>query len=110
MDPGIADWLSRYATKVVEVGDYRMYAIDLTALPVAPADSAVSESADGVGEPAEVEETGDTEERQEADLEQGEDEKSVPDALPKDSGETSAEKSFGAPIAEPILDPQRHGG
>ena len=104
-DPAVAGWLSRFTTLVAEVGDYRMYAIDFAALPVAPAEPVVGAAADVATEQTEVEPAVG---QQNETIEQGE--TLVPDSLPDENGETSEEKSFGAPIAEPILDPERHGG
>jgi hypothetical protein len=84
-----------------------MYAIDFAALPVAPAEPVVGAAADVATEQTEVEPAVG---QQNETIEQGEGETLVPDSLPDENGETSEEKSFGAPIAEPILDPERHGG
>jgi hypothetical protein len=47
---------------------------------------------------------------QDASVDQQEADVLDPNALPADSVDEPEEKSFGAPIAEPILDPERHGG
>ena len=107
VDPGVTDWLSRYATQIVEVGDYRMYAIDVAALPVAPAELDVSAAVDDSTEQRQTESAMDL---QDASVDQQEADVLDPNALPADSVDEPEEKSFGAPIAEPILDPERHGG
>jgi hypothetical protein len=116
LDPAVADWLSRYATQVAEAGDYRMYAIDLEALPVVIPEPEVSQPADDTTESTDAEPPAD---QQNVTIDQrGDGALDGADALPEEAAvlpaevgdENNEKKSFGAPIAEPILDPERHGG
>ena len=101
VDPTLSAWLQRYAAAVSVIENYRMYDIDLASLPapavqarprrqprvepeVAPVPAPVSQL------PAETPAT------------------EPPEA---DADDTQSEDAaFGAPIAEPLLNPERHGG
>lgn len=104
MDDGVGSWLQRYAALVAEVGSYQMYGIDLASLPESKqevADAEVIAVEDVRAESGGAGRAGN------ADL-AAEPENARPMVEPEAEDQPAA--SFGAPISEPLFDPERNGG
>ena len=104
MQGELRNWLTRYSRPVAEQGSYRLYEL-AAALHQIPLPKSVEPEA----EQAAAEVDGQPEADPVSSVEPPR------DAAPAAQQESQAEqedkpRSFGAPIAAPVLDPERHGG